>query len=44
MMFLETTHEGNVAFYKKRGFRVRGDILSVVGPAGEATLTCMSKP
>ncbi|KAJ6561079.1 hypothetical protein DFH09DRAFT_1160395 [Mycena vulgaris] len=43
MMFLETTNEPNVAFYKKRGFVVRGDI-SIVGSGGEATLTCMSKP
>ncbi|KAJ7460805.1 hypothetical protein FB451DRAFT_1405340 [Mycena latifolia] len=43
MMYLETTNDANVAFYKKRGFNVRGDI-SIVGSGGEVTLTCLSKP
>ncbi|KAJ7708825.1 hypothetical protein B0H17DRAFT_1030971 [Mycena rosella] len=43
IMFLEASNDPNVAFYKKRGFVVGGDI-SIVGAGGEVTLTCLSKP
>ncbi|KAJ7623660.1 hypothetical protein FB45DRAFT_1031574 [Roridomyces roridus] len=42
-MVLETTNDGNVTFYKRRGFVVRGE-TSIVGSGGEITMTCMSKP
>ncbi|KAJ7102975.1 hypothetical protein C8R43DRAFT_230382 [Mycena crocata] len=43
MMCLETTNDPNVAFYKKRGFQVCGDPLSIVGVGGETTMTCLAK-
>ncbi|KAJ7230662.1 hypothetical protein GGX14DRAFT_411724 [Mycena pura] len=42
LMCLETTNDQNVAFYKKRGFAVRGTI-SFVGSGGETIMTCLSK-
>ncbi|KAJ7081393.1 hypothetical protein B0H15DRAFT_470701 [Mycena belliarum] len=43
MMYLETTTDANIKFYKNRGFVVRGDI-SIIGSGGEVTFTCLSKP
>ncbi|KAJ7282095.1 hypothetical protein C8J57DRAFT_90190 [Mycena rebaudengoi] len=43
MMCLETSNVKNISFYKHFGFTVRGDI-SIIGSAGEVTMTCLSKP
>ncbi|KAJ7089839.1 hypothetical protein B0H15DRAFT_273655 [Mycena belliarum] len=43
MIYLETTTDANIMFYKKHGFVVRGDI-SIIGSGGDTTLTCLSKP
>jgi len=42
MMCVDTTNDSNVAFYRARGFTVRGTV-ELVGSGGKTIMTCLSK-